>query len=100
MGSRHSSFKDFSLVPAVKERIIFKILPITYKILHGFALAYLSELLFIINNNYTPHRLLRSSSLNLLSIPKTVAYGDRSISVFAPKQKVFFLTVFIVRLGK
>ena len=34
-----------------------------------------------------PHRLLRSSSLNLLSIPKTktVTYGDRSFSVIAPK---------------
>ena len=60
----------------VKERIIFKILLVTYKILHGFAPAYLNELLL----NYTPHRLLRSSSLNLLSIPKTktVTYGDRS----------------------
>ena len=66
----------------VKERIIFKILLVTYKILHGFAPAYLNELLL----NYTPHRLLRSSSLNLLSIPKTksVTYGDRSFSVIAP----------------
>ena len=35
------------------------------KILHGFAPIYLNELLF----NYTPHRLLWSSSFNLLSIP-------------------------------
>ena len=67
----------------VKERIIFKILLVTYKILHGFAPACLNELLL----NFTPHRLLRSSSLNLLSIPKTktVTYGDRSFSVIAPK---------------
>ncbi len=67
----------------VKERIIFKILLVTYEVLHGFAPAYLNDLLF----NYTPHRLLRSSSLNLLSIPKakTVTYGDRSFSVIAPK---------------
>ena len=67
----------------VKERIIFKILLVTYKIVHGFAPAYLNELLL----NYTPHRLLRSSSLNLLSIPKTktVTYGDRSFSDIAPK---------------
>ena len=67
----------------VKERIIFNILLVTYKIRHNFAPAYLNELLF----NYTPHRLLRSSSLNLLSIPKTktVTYGDRSFSVIAPK---------------
>ena len=51
----------------LKERIKFKILLVTYKILHGFALIYSNELLF----NYTPHRLLRSSSVNLLSIPKT-----------------------------
>ena len=67
----------------VKERIIFKILLVTYKLVHGFAPAYLNELLL----NYTPHRLLRSSSLNLLSIPKTktVTYGDRSFSDIAPK---------------
>jgi len=67
----------------VKERIIFKILLVTYKILHGLAPAYLNEPLL----NYTPHRLLRSSSLNLLSIPKTktVTYGDISFSVIAPK---------------
>ena len=54
----------------------------TYKILHGFAPAYLNELLL----NITPRRLLRSSSLNLLSVPKTktVTYGDRSFSVIAP----------------
>ena len=42
---------------------------------------------FTTSNNYTPHRLLRSSSLNLLSIPKTktVTCGDRSFSVIAPK---------------
>ena len=48
----------------VKGRIIFKILLVTNKILHGFAPSYLNELLF----NYTPHRLLRSSSLKLLSV--------------------------------
>ena len=51
----------------LKERIKFKILLVTYKILHGFAPIYSNELLF----NYTPHRLLQSSSINLLSIPKT-----------------------------
>ena len=50
----------------------------------AFALAYLNELLF----NYTPHRLLRSSSSNLLCInpkTKTVTYGNRSFSVIALK---------------
>ena len=72
-----------SLWLPLKERIDFKILLVTYKILHGFAPTYLNELLF----NYTPHRLLRSSSLNLLSIPKTrtVTYGDRSFQVIASK---------------
>ena len=67
----------------LKERINFRILLVTYKILHGFAPTYLNELLF----NYTPHRLIRLSSLNLLSIPKTrtVTYGERSVSVIAPK---------------
>ena len=36
----------------VKEKITFKTLLVTLKILHGFAPAYLNELLL----NYTPHR--------------------------------------------
>ena len=62
--------------------INFKILLVTYKILHGFAPTYLNELF-----NHTPHRLLLSSSFNLLSIPKTTkaTYGDKSFSIIATK---------------
>ena len=66
-----------------ESKLLVGVLLVTYKILHGFAPAYLNELLL----NCTPYCLLRSSSLNLLSIPKTktVTYGDRSFSVIAPK---------------
>ena len=63
VGSHHSNvLKSLYWLP-LKERINFKI----------------NELLF----NYTPHRLIRSSSLNLLSISKTrtVTDGDRSFSL-------------------
>ena len=66
----------------VKERIKFKILLLTFKCLHGMAPAYLSELL----TDYTPSRSLRSSSKQLLNIPKInlKSYGGRSFSYVAP----------------
>jgi len=64
-------------------RVIFKILLLTYRIHHGLAPAYLSDLL----KAYNPTRSLRSSSQTLLVIPKSrlKTYGDRSFAVAAPK---------------
>ena len=69
--------------PPFKDRIIFKLLLITYKSLNGLAAVYTNELL----DHYTPCRSLRSSDSNLLVIPKTitVTYGDRSFAAIAPK---------------
>ena len=67
----------------VKEQITSKLLPITFKALHGQAPSYISELL----NIYQPSRSLRSSSLKYLSVPKcnTVSYGHRAFSVASAK---------------
>ena len=67
----------------VQERIIFKVLLLTYKTIHGSAPSYLSELV----SSYTPSRSLRSSSKNLLCRRKTklLQYGGRSFFSAAPK---------------
>ena len=67
----------------VHSRIIYKILLLTYKSLKGLAPSYISELLTFSK----PSRSLRSSGLNLLTVPKTntVTFGDRAFSVCAPK---------------
>ena len=67
----------------VRDRIIFKVLLISFKALHGQAPQYISELL----HEYRPSRTLRSRSRNLLTVPRsyTVTYGDRSFSVAAAK---------------
>ena len=63
-------------------RIVFKILLITYKSLHGDAPTYLSDLLV----PYIPSRALRSHKEGTLRIPKTklVTFGDRAFSKAAP----------------
>ena len=63
----------------VQERIMFKILLLTYKTIHGSAPSYLSELV----SSYTPSRSLHSSSKNLLCRRKTklLQYGGRSFLV-------------------
>ena len=60
----------------VRYRIIFKILLLTYRCLHGLAPPYLIELI----TPYHQARPLCSSSPKLLEIPKTKlkTYGDRS----------------------
>ena len=75
--------KDLHWLP-VKQRIIFKILLLTYRALHGNAPAYLSELL----TPYTQERALRSSTQSLLAVPKTrlKSYGDRSFASAAPRE--------------
>ncbi|XP_072039557.1 uncharacterized protein [Amphiura filiformis] len=70
----------------VRKRIMFKTLLLTFKIIHGLAPLYLTDLVTI----YTPTRSLRSSSQRLLKPPplasvRTYTYGNRAFSVSAPK---------------
>ena len=67
----------------VEQRIIFKILFFTFKALNNLLPGYISDLL----ETYKPTRSLRSSSRNLLVIPRSElkSYGDRTFSVSAPK---------------
>ena len=67
----------------VPQRILFKILLLTYKALNGLAPAYISDLL----SRYIPARQLRSSTQFLLKVPTSnlKTYGDRAFSVCAPK---------------
>ena len=66
-----------------QNRIIFKVLLMTFKIINGCAPEYLSHLL----ETYVPTRSLRSATQGLLVVPKsfTSTYGDRAFSVAAPK---------------
>jgi len=67
----------------VDVRIDFKVLLLVYKALNGLAPQYIRDLL----HKYQPTRQLRSSSCDMLQTPKsrTVRYGDRAFSVYAPK---------------
>ena len=67
----------------MEQRIIFKILLFTFKALNSLCLSYISDLL----ETYKPTRSLRSSSRNLLVIPRSQlkSHGDRAFSVSAPK---------------
>ena len=73
----------------VEQRIICKILFFTFKALNNLCPSYISDLL----ETYKPTRSLRSSSRNLLVIPrsKLKSYGDRAFSVSAPKCGMTFL---------
>jgi len=66
----------------VESRIIFKLLLITFKIIHGLCPAYLSSLL----QQYHPQRSLRSSSKFLFTVPtvNSVTYGERAFSFSTP----------------
>ena len=74
--------KDLHWLP-VKQRIIFKIVTLTYRCLNDLAPRYLSDLL----KPYSPTRSLRSSDTNLLKVPKTrtKCYGDRAFMNAAPR---------------
>ena len=67
----------------IHNRIKFKILLLTYKVLNGFAPTYLSELI----QPYKNQREMRSNSQYLLRVPKsrTTTFGDRAFSACAPK---------------
>ena len=66
----------------VKQRILFKLLLITYKAVHGEAPSYICELLTL----HTPNRSLRSSGQLLLHQPRSRLkhYEDAAFSVTAP----------------
>ena len=67
----------------VAQRVIFKVLLLTYKALNNLAPVYISNLLV----RYEPSRNLRSTDKYLLRIPQThlKTYGDRAFSVAAPR---------------
>jgi len=67
----------------VEQRIIFKILFCTFKVVKGLAPSYLSELL----EAYVPMRMLRSSTQLHLLEPKfnLKPYGSHAFSVCAPR---------------
>jgi hypothetical protein len=75
------TLKQFHWLP-VEQRILFKVLLLTFKSLHDQGPMYLKELL----TPYVPPRTLRSSSENLLCVPKThyVETSKRAFGVRAP----------------
>ena len=67
----------------ISQRIVHKVLRITFKIIKGYAPSYFSSLL----ESYKPKCALRSATKRLLIVPKspTTTYGDRAFSITAPK---------------
>ena len=67
----------------VSQRIIYKVLLLTYKALNNLAPVYIEELI----SPYQPGRSLRSSHQCLLRVPtvRTVSYGERAFSHAAPR---------------
>ncbi len=86
-----SSSKRSHITPVLKDlhwlpiafREQFKILVITYRALHGQAPSYIQDLLYA----HSPGRSLRSSDLDLLTIPRTrlKTKGDRAFCAVAPR---------------
>ena len=78
----HAMMRDLHWLP-VSFRIEFKIMLITYKVLHDRTPIYIHELLQL----HTPSRNLRSSNKNLLVKPyfNLNSYGKRAFSVAAPE---------------
>ena len=66
----------------VKERIIFKIMLLTYRGVNGMAPTYIERMLI----PYKPQRSLRSSESGQLVVPhsRLKGYGDRAFAVVAP----------------
>ena len=67
----------------VKDRILFKILLLTYKAVHGHTPAYIRNLI-----SFTTLKSLRSAGQLALKpgpLSKTSSYGDRAFAVAAPK---------------
>ena len=74
--------KELHWLP-VKQRIVFKLLITTYKVLNGLAPEYLLELI----QRHVPRRSgLRSNQmLNLLEVRSRRSWGDRAMSIAAPR---------------
>ena len=72
--------KELHWLP-VEQRIIFKILMLTFKALNNLCPSYISDLL----ETYKPTRTLRSSGRKLLVVPRSrlKSYGDRAFSAAA-----------------
>ena len=68
---------------AVEQRIIYKIILMTFKALYGLAPQYITDLI----SPYKPSRSLRSSKANLLNEPRFNVnnYGGRAFSVCSPR---------------
>jgi hypothetical protein len=67
----------------IRQRIMYKVLVLTFRGLHGLAPEYVSDML----HRYTPARRLRSASNHDLCVPKTSSrYGDRMFSVSGPRE--------------
>jgi hypothetical protein len=66
----------------VKERIVFKVLLVTFKCIHKLAPQYMCDLVKV----HTPTRSLRSADLFLLDTPRIdqTTYGGRAFSYVAP----------------
>ena len=79
--SCRASLRELHWLP-VKNRIIFKVACHCYRALNGSAPQYILDLI----NRYFPKRSLRSSSKNLLHVPKTKlkTFGQRSFHYFGP----------------
>ena len=67
-----------------RQGILFKVLVVTYKALHGLAPKYISDLV----EPYVPRRSLCSSNKQSLVVPryKTQSYGARAFSIFGPTE--------------
>ena len=67
----------------IKSRIEFKIICVTYRIIHGLAPEYLCDLVTVQRSS----RHLRSSANLVLNVPKSRSkmYGDRAFSIAAPR---------------
>ena len=73
--------KELHWLP-VKERIMYKILLMTWKALNGRSPQYILDLVSL----YVPNRNLRSSNCNMLSVPKVQSLaGEKSFFYSAPK---------------
>ena len=73
--------RDLHWLP-VRDRIVYKVLILTFKALHGEAPNYISNMVI----RYVPPRNLRSSSKNQLEVPKvkTKLYGERAFAAASP----------------
>ena len=67
----------------VEQRIIYKIILLTFKALNGLAPQYIAEMI----SHYEPSRCLRSSKANLLNEPRfnVNSYGGRAFYASSPR---------------